>query len=161
MHEHELLIQAAIYLAAAVFAVPLARRLGFGSVLGYLAAALAYPRYFPPVTVWSGLSLLAVAIAVGAWAFYVRTKIREGEIGDGPGWLHPLAVEDALDEPHPVEARANHLGAGLLGDLGDVERDRAVGDDPRDEDPLTFEKSSHCFCHALSSGPCPCRRRRG
>jgi Protein of unknown function (DUF3180) len=62
------------------------------AVAGYLAAVLGYPRYFPPVTVWSGLSLLAVAIAVGAWAFYVRAKIGEGEIGDGPGWLHPLAV---------------------------------------------------------------------
>jgi hypothetical protein len=62
------------------------------AVVGYLAAVLAYPRYFPPVTVWSGLSLLAVAVAVAGWAFYVRAKIRAGEIGDGPGWLHPLAV---------------------------------------------------------------------
>ncbi len=35
-----LLLQATIYLAAAVIAVPLARRLGLGSVLGYLAAGL-------------------------------------------------------------------------------------------------------------------------
>lgn len=62
------------------------------AVVGYLAAALAYPRYFPPVTVWSGLSLLAVAVAVAAWAFYVRAKIRDGEIGEGAGRVHPLAV---------------------------------------------------------------------
>ncbi|MDO3639123.1 DUF3180 domain-containing protein [Mycolicibacterium arseniciresistens] len=62
------------------------------AVAGYLAAAVGYPRSFPPVTVWSGLSLLAVAIAVGGWAFYVRAKIRENEIGDGAGRLHPLAV---------------------------------------------------------------------
>ena len=37
---HETLIQMTIYLAAAVVAVPLARRLGFGSVLGYLAAGV-------------------------------------------------------------------------------------------------------------------------
>tara|TARA_R110002124_G_scaffold69960_6_gene187706 strand:- start:604 stop:2478 length:1875 start_codon:yes stop_codon:yes gene_type:complete len=35
------LYQAFIYLAAAIVAVPLARRLGFGSVLGYLVAGLA------------------------------------------------------------------------------------------------------------------------
>ncbi|MEL6102903.1 MAG: cation:proton antiporter, partial [Pseudomonadota bacterium] len=34
------LLQASIYLAAAVIAVPIAARLGFGSVLGYLAAGI-------------------------------------------------------------------------------------------------------------------------
>lgn len=34
------LLQASIYLLAAVIAVPIASRLGFGSVLGYLAAGL-------------------------------------------------------------------------------------------------------------------------
>src|SRR5210317_85850 len=34
------LYQASIYLAAAVIAVPIAARLGFGSVLGYLAAGI-------------------------------------------------------------------------------------------------------------------------
>lgn len=37
---HDTLLQMTIYLAAAVLAVPLARRLGFGSVLGYLAAGV-------------------------------------------------------------------------------------------------------------------------
>ena len=35
-----LLLQAALYLGAAVVAVPLAARLGLGSVLGFLAAGL-------------------------------------------------------------------------------------------------------------------------
>jgi len=34
------LFQASVYLAAAVIAVPLAARLGLGSVLGYLAAGI-------------------------------------------------------------------------------------------------------------------------
>ena len=38
---HEVLLHLAIYLAAAVIAVPISQRLGFGSVLGYLAAGLA------------------------------------------------------------------------------------------------------------------------
>ncbi|HEX6362221.1 MAG TPA: monovalent cation:proton antiporter-2 (CPA2) family protein, partial [Albitalea sp.] len=36
----ELLVQASVYLAAAVICVPLAKRLGMGSVLGYLAAGI-------------------------------------------------------------------------------------------------------------------------
>lgn len=69
-------------LAAATVVVALA---------SYLLVTQLY-RWFPPITVWSGLSLLAVAIAEAGWAFYVRSKISEGRIGDGPGWLHPLAA---------------------------------------------------------------------
>jgi hypothetical protein len=58
---------------------------------GYLLVVLLY-QWFPPITLWTGVSLLAVAIAEAGWAFYVRSKINDGEIGDGPGWLHPLAV---------------------------------------------------------------------
>ena len=61
------------------------------AVVGYMLVVLMY-RYFPPITVWTGVSLLAVAIGEAGWAFYVRSKINDGKIGDGPGWLHPLAV---------------------------------------------------------------------
>ncbi|BCI55497.1 membrane protein [Mycolicibacterium litorale] len=61
-------------------------------IVGYLAALFAYPRLFPPITLWTGLSLLGVAVAIAAWGVNVRAKIRDGEIGDGPGRLHPLAV---------------------------------------------------------------------
>jgi Protein of unknown function (DUF3180) len=61
------------------------------AVVGYLVVVLLY-RWFPPITAWTGISLLAVGIAEAVWAFYVRAKINDGEIGDGPGWLHPLAV---------------------------------------------------------------------
>lgn len=66
------------------------------AVAGYLLAVLLYPRAFPPITVWTGLSLLGVALAEGGWAFFVRSKIASGEIGLGPGRLHPLAVARAL-----------------------------------------------------------------
>ncbi|SFD71910.1 glutathione-regulated potassium-efflux system protein KefC [Massilia yuzhufengensis] len=39
--EHSLLINALVYLAAAVIAVPVAKRLGLGAVLGYLLAGIA------------------------------------------------------------------------------------------------------------------------
>src|SRR6186997_1219517 len=41
MTDHGLLEQALIYLAAAVIAVPICRRLGLGSVLGFLIAGMA------------------------------------------------------------------------------------------------------------------------
>jgi hypothetical protein len=59
--------------------------------VGYLLVVALY-QFFPPITVWNGLSLLGVAIAEALWARYVRAKINDGEVGPGPGWLHPLAV---------------------------------------------------------------------
>ena len=41
MQDHGFLQQALIYLAAGVIVVPLAKRLGLGSVLGYLVAGVA------------------------------------------------------------------------------------------------------------------------
>ena len=70
-------------LTAAVIAV---------AVLGYFLMLLIYPRWVPPITVWTGISLLGLAAAETAWGRYVRSKINHGEIGDGGGRLHPLAV---------------------------------------------------------------------
>ncbi len=41
MNDHSLLVNTLIYLSAAVIAVPLAKRLGLGSILGYLIAGVA------------------------------------------------------------------------------------------------------------------------
>jgi hypothetical protein len=65
------------------------------SVVGSLLVAAVH-RWFPPITVWTGLSLLAMAVGEALWARYVRAKISDGEIGPGPGWLHPLAVVRTL-----------------------------------------------------------------
>ena len=68
-------------------------------------------RWFPPITLWTGLSLLAVAVAEAIWALHVRAKITDGEIGVGPGWLHPLAVARSV-----VIAKASAwVGALVLG----------------------------------------------
>ena len=61
------------------------------AVFGYLAVLLLY-RWFPPLTVWTGISLAAVAAAEAAWGAYVRGKVNDGQIGFGGGRLHPLAV---------------------------------------------------------------------
>jgi hypothetical protein len=80
------------------------------AVAGYLLVVLLY-RHFPPIDVWTGISLLAVAIAEAGWAFYVRAKINDGEIGDARGWLHPLAVARSV-----VIAKASAwVGALVLG----------------------------------------------
>ena len=40
MHGEDFFFQAFVYLAAAVISVPIAKRLGLGSVLGYLSAGV-------------------------------------------------------------------------------------------------------------------------
>ncbi|MFT5465132.1 MAG: Kef-type K+ transport system membrane component KefB [Verrucomicrobiales bacterium] len=40
MHNEDLFLQALVYLTAAVVSVPIAKRLGLGSVLGYLIAGV-------------------------------------------------------------------------------------------------------------------------
>lgn len=80
------------------------------AVVSYLAVELLY-RWFPPITVWTGISLLAVAVAEATWGRYVRKKIEDGQIGVGPGWLHPLAVARTV-----VVAKASAwMGALVLG----------------------------------------------
>ncbi|MGV0851246.1 DUF3180 domain-containing protein [Mycolicibacterium phlei] len=79
-------------------------------VAGYLLVHVLY-RWFPPITLWTGVSLLVVAIAEAGWAYYIRTKINEGEIGVGRGWLDPLAVARSV-----VIAKASAwVGALVLG----------------------------------------------
>src|SRR6202050_4459705 len=80
------------------------------AVMGYLLVVVLY-RWFPPITVWTGLSLLAVAIAEALWARYVRAKISDGEIGSGPGGLRPLAVARSL----MVAKASAWVGALVLG----------------------------------------------
>lgn len=80
------------------------------AVLGYALVTGIY-KWFPPITSWTGLSLLAVAGAELGWAFYVRSKINDGEIGVGPGWLHPLSVARSV----MVAKASAWVGAVVLG----------------------------------------------
>lgn len=67
-----------------------------GTAVGaYLLVMMVY-RWFPPITVWTGFSLLTVGVAEVIWGRHVRAKIADGEIGDAPGWLHPLTVARSL-----------------------------------------------------------------
>lgn len=80
------------------------------AVVGYLLVVVLY-RWFPHITVWTGVSLLVVALAEALWACYVRVKIGNGEIGDGLGWLHPLAVARSV----MVAKASAWVGALVLG----------------------------------------------
>ncbi|KZS63407.1 DUF3180 domain-containing protein [Mycobacterium ostraviense] len=80
------------------------------AVVGFLLVVVLF-RWFPPITVWTGLSLLGVAVAEALWARYIRAKIGDGESGDGPGRLHPLAVARSL----MVAKASAWVGALVLG----------------------------------------------
>ena len=80
------------------------------AVTGYLAIHMLY-RYFPPVTLWTGLSLLAVAAGEAWWGALVRGRIRDGRIGVGAGRLHPLAVARSV----AVAKASAWVGAVMLG----------------------------------------------
>lgn len=80
------------------------------AVLGYLLVRATY-RYFPPITVWTGVSVLGVAVALAGWGFYVRARIRDGEIGVGRGRLHPLAVARSV----LIAKAAAWMGAVVFG----------------------------------------------
>ncbi|HEY7052553.1 MAG TPA: DUF3180 domain-containing protein [Mycobacterium sp.] len=62
------------------------------AIVGYLLVLGIYPRWLSPIPLLAGLSLLGVAAVEAVWGRYVRSKITDGEIGDGSGRLHPLAV---------------------------------------------------------------------
>ncbi|AQA02647.1 hypothetical protein BVC93_09610 [Mycobacterium sp. MS1601] len=80
------------------------------AVIGYLLVLMSY-RYFPPLTVWTGLSLAAVGVAEAVWGWHLRAKINNGEIGVGGGRVHPLAVARSV-----VIAKASAwMGAVVLG----------------------------------------------
>jgi hypothetical protein len=88
--------------------------LGAVVVVAIVSYALAYRLYFasfPPVTLWTGLSLLIVAAGEAGWAWYVRSKVNDGEIGVGGSRLHPLAVARSV-----VVAKASAwVGAAATG----------------------------------------------
>lgn len=80
------------------------------AVLGYLLVVGVY-RWFPPITFWTGVSLLAVAVAEAGWGYVVRSRIGDGQIGVGAGRLNPLAVARSV-----VIAKASAwVGALVLG----------------------------------------------
>jgi len=65
-------LQAFVYLTAAVISVPIAKRLGLGSVLGYLVAGAAIGPYFLGLV---GTIYFTVASAAGLWFLYRAIRL--------------------------------------------------------------------------------------
>ncbi|KAA0097529.1 DUF3180 domain-containing protein [Mycolicibacterium sp. P1-18] len=80
------------------------------TALGYVVTSRLFGA-FPPIRILTGVSLLAVAVVLAGWAFYVRSKIADGKIGVGPGRLHPLAVARGV----MIAKAAAWVGALTLG----------------------------------------------
>jgi len=79
-------------------------------VISYLLVLLLY-RYFPPLTLWTGVSLAAVAVAEAGWAFHIKAKISNGEVGVGAGRLHPIAVARSV----VIATASAWVGAAVAG----------------------------------------------
>ena len=80
------------------------------AVIGFLLVHVLY-HYFPPITLMTGLSLLAVAVVEAGWGWSVRGRIAAGQIGVGVGRLHPLAVARTV----AIAKASAWLGAVVLG----------------------------------------------
>lgn len=80
------------------------------AVLGFVLIRVLY-HYFPPITLMTGVSLLAVAAVEAGWGWSVRGKIQAGQIGVGVGRLHPLAVARSV----AIAKASAWLGAVMLG----------------------------------------------
>lgn len=80
------------------------------AVVSYVLVLTLY-RWFPPLTVWTGLSLAGIAAAEAGWGGYLRAKINSGQIGVGGGRVHPIAVARSV-----VVAQASAwMGAVVFG----------------------------------------------
>lgn len=61
------------------------------AIFCYFFVSAAYGS-LPPIPLLAGISLLVLAVAEAGWAFYVRNKVNDGQIGVGAGRLPALAV---------------------------------------------------------------------
>jgi hypothetical protein len=80
------------------------------ALIGYLLIVELY-RWFPPITVFTGISLLGVAAVEALWGRFVRSKIDDGQIGDSSSLLHPLAVARTV----MIAKASAWVGAVVLG----------------------------------------------
>ncbi len=88
----------------------LAAAVTVATVITYLLIGTLY-QWFPPITPWTGVSLLGVAVVEAWWGRYVRAKITDNQIGDGSGRLHPLAVARTVT----IAKASTWVGALVLG----------------------------------------------
>lgn len=64
------------------------------AVVVWLLVSVTYSN-LPPIPVFAGASLYPVAVIEVVVAFLVRSRINNGELGDGPRQLHPITAARA------------------------------------------------------------------
>ncbi|WP_067698539.1 DUF3180 domain-containing protein [Nocardia jejuensis] len=73
----------------------LCANVALAAVIAWLATNLAYSS-FPPISVFSGASLLPVAVLEVVLAFMIRQRVENRGIGDGSRQLHPITAARAM-----------------------------------------------------------------
>jgi glutathione-regulated potassium-efflux system ancillary protein KefC/glutathione-regulated potassium-efflux system protein KefB len=102
MHLEQFLLQSFIYLAAAVISVPIAKRLGLGSVLGYLVAGVLIGPFALGLTPKSDAVMHFAEFGVVMMLFIVGLELRPSSLWTmrrpilGLGGGHVLATSMAL-----------------------------------------------------------------
>ena len=113
------LAQAFIYLAAAVLFVPLARRLGLGSVLGYLLAGVAIGRFGLGLVGTEGQHVMHFAeFGVVMMLFLVGLELRPSLLWELRRPIFGLGGAQVLASSAAVAAGAMALGVGWKAALG-------------------------------------------
>ncbi len=79
-----------------------------------LGSYLLVRSVVPVVPLWAGALLYGVAAADAYIAQLVRTRLAEGQVGWGPGRIHPIAVARAV----ALAKASAYLGAVALGFFG-------------------------------------------
>ncbi|WP_245663232.1 DUF3180 domain-containing protein [Nocardia inohanensis] len=89
----------------------LCANVALAAVIAWVATNIAYSS-FPPITVFSGASLLPVAVLEAVLAFVIRSRVENQGIGDGPRQLHPITAARAV-----ALAKASVLVGSLVGGI--------------------------------------------
>ena len=109
MEPHGFLHQALIYLAAGVIAVPIFKRLGLGSVLGYLAAGMV-------IGPW-GLKLIAdpqTVLEFAEFGVVMLLYLKHALERHAPGQLLAAIDEGAVQRVRPKAMTVAVIVAGLI-----------------------------------------------
>ncbi|WP_327143346.1 DUF3180 domain-containing protein [Nocardia sp. NBC_01327] len=73
----------------------LCANVALAAVVAWIATNVAYSS-FPPISVFSGASLLPVAVLEVVLAFVIRSRVENRGIGPGSGQLHPITAARAV-----------------------------------------------------------------
>ncbi|MBW8815247.1 MAG: cation:proton antiporter [Caulobacterales bacterium] len=111
MHAQSFLIQALVYLAAGVVSVPIAKRLGLGSVLGYLIAGLVVGPFLLNLVGPQGDVVKFAEFGVVILLFLIGLEVRPSALWEMRTSIFGLGLAQMLASAAVVGAVALVLGA--------------------------------------------------